>query len=253
MLHLKTKIGYTSLKIQYQEKQHREFPRLGGFCDQEQDGFSRMIEQDMDDDTLAGEEDSLVNPIAKRDAKIVCLEKKLSDFNAIKEKLRHKDEELMLVKKNSRLATIKLGHVKKVTEQRMLECMPDPKFKDDYSHHLASIYATCEDPDDYTFNQESDAVEVCDENSLLKNLEENCDMTIEKNKDAITFLKNKVIENVKIQVKRSRRKRDSSTGSITSTTSNGSKRKSRSDHNVTEPKSSKLAVDLKASSLPKPV
>ena len=31
MQHLKIKIGYTSLKLQYQEQQSREFPKLGGF------------------------------------------------------------------------------------------------------------------------------------------------------------------------------------------------------------------------------
>ena len=110
------------------------------------------------------------------------------------------------------------------------------------------------DPENYTFNDETDAVEVTEENALLKGLEENCDMSLDKNNDAIIFLKNKVLENVMVHVKRSRSRRDSSAGSIASSSrSDSSKRKARSDHNKTDSKSSKLATDLKASSLPKPV
>ena len=58
----------------------------------------------------------------------------------------------MLAQKNSRLARNELAHVKKVTEQRKVECLPDPHFKEDYSHHLANIYANCEDLDVYSIN-----------------------------------------------------------------------------------------------------
>ena len=51
MQHLKTKIGYTSLKIQFQEMQQREYPKLGGFG-QEQDGFSRIVEHDTTEQDL---------------------------------------------------------------------------------------------------------------------------------------------------------------------------------------------------------
>ena len=252
MQHLKAKIGYTSLKMQYQEKQHKDYPRLGGFGEQELDGFSRMVEHHDIDLENDGDDDTLVNPIEKRDAKIALLEKNLSDFNQVKEKLRHKEEELMLAQKNSRLTRNKLVHVKKVTEQRMLECLPDPKFKDDYSHHLANIYATCEDPENFTFNDETDALEVGDEDSLLKDLIENCDMSTKENKDAIMFLKNKVLENVKERVKKTRRRRDSSVGSIASNTSTNSKRKSDTGHKKTDSKISRLSADSKASAIPKP-
>ena len=137
-------------------------------------------------------------------------------------------------------------HVKKVTEQRMLECLPDPKFKDDYSLHLASIYATCEDPDNYNINEDTDQAEPTDENALLKDLKDN--MSVEGNKTAIEFLRNKVLENVKERVLKTRRRRDSSVGSITS---NSSKRKSGSDHEKTESKSSKLTEVPKPSAIPK--
>ena len=130
----------------------------------------------------------------------------------------------------------------------MLECLPDPKFKDDYSLHLASIYATCEDPDNYNINEDTDQAEPTDENALLKDLRDNCDMSVEGNKTAIDFLRNKVLENVKERVLKTRRRRDSSVGSITS---NSSKRKSGSDHEKTESKSSKLTEVPKPSAIPK--
>ena len=83
----------------------------------------------------------------------------------------------------------------------MLECLPDPRFKDDYSHHLANIYATCEDPDDYTINTETDSIDHSDVDALLKDLRDNCDMSKDENKESIIFLRNEVLENVKERVK----------------------------------------------------
>ena len=256
MHHIKTKIGYTSLKIQHQERQQKEYPKLGGFG-QEQDAFSGMVETEREAGDFDTEEDSLANPIEKRDAKIASLEKRLSDFNLVQQQLKHKEQELLLAQKNSRVARNKLVHVKKVAEQRMLECIPDPKFKDDYSHHLASIWATCEDADNYTINAETDILEPSDEDALLKDLRKNCDMSVEENKDAIKYLRNKVLENVKERVKKTNRRRDSSASSITSLsslTSIRSKRKHESELPQLEQKSSKLASDSKSSlPLPKPV
>ena len=235
MQHLRTKIGYTSLKIQYQEKQQKEYPKLGGFG-QEQDAFARIVESDgLDDDP----------EVESTSAKISLL----SEFNVVQQQLKHKEQELLLAQKNSRLARSKLNHVKKVTEQRMLECLPDPKFKDDYSLHLANIWATCEDPDNYTVNEDADTIEPSDEAALLKDLRENCDMSVEQNKEVINFLKNKVIENVKEKVKKSRRRRDSSVCSVSSITSNSSKRKSEFGCLKTDSKSSRLTDAPKASSI----
>ena len=110
--------------------------------------------------------------------------------------------------------------------------------------HLASIWATCEDPDNYTVDEDTDTIEPSDEDALLKDLRDNCDMSVEQNKEAINFLKNKVLENVKERVKKTRMRRDSSVSSITS---NSSKRKSEFDCVKTDPKSSRIT----ASSIPK--
>ena len=110
---------------------------------------------------------------------------------------------------------------------------------------MASIYATCEDPDNYNINEDTDQAEPTDEDALLKDLRDNCYMTVEGNKNAIDFLRNKVLENVKERVLKSRRRRDSSVGSVTR------KRKSGSDHQKTDSKSSKLTDVVKPSSIPK--
>ena len=82
-------------------------------------------------------------------------------------------------------------------------------------------------------------------------------MSVEENKDAVKYLRNKVLENVKERVKKTNRRRDSSASSITSLsslTSIRSKRKHESELPQLEQKSSKLASDSKSSlPLPKPV
>ena len=230
MQHLKTRIGYTSLKIQYQEKQQQEFPKLGGFG-QEENGFARMVEQDIPEQDLEPNDSA-----EAKDEKIASLEQKLSDFNVVQQKLRVKEEELKLAQKNSRLARNKLINVKKVAEQRMVERLSDPRFKDDYSHHFVNIYASCENPDDYNFNTETDSIEHGDAATLLKDLVENCGMSMKENKDTILFLRNKVIENVKECLKKNPRTKASSVSSIASST----KRKSQHQQ-VTVSKSSKVA------------
>jgi hypothetical protein len=93
------------------------------------------------------------------------------------------------------------------------------------------------------------------EDALLKDLRKNCDMSLEENKEAVNFLKNKVLENVKERVKKNiRLRRISSASSIASFASNRSKRKHESELNQMEPKSSKLSAESKSSlPLPKPV
>ena len=105
----------------------------------------------------------------------------------------------------------------------MVECLPDPWFKEDYSHHLAYICATCLDLDEYSINEETDTLERSDEDNLFKVLWDNCDKSIKENKDAVIHLKNKVLDNVKVHVKKGRTRRYNSVGSvscITSTCSN---------------------------------
>ena len=137
----------------------------------------------------------------------------------------------------------------KVTEQRMVECLPDPNFKNDVSTHLACIYATCVEPDDYTFDEETDIITPCDDDSFLKALKENCQNTKENN-EVISFMKNKILYKVKEGVRMSKNRRDSTASSISSMNSNNSKRKKETKTKPTANKNLKLAEDTK-SSLPK--
>ena len=78
-------------------------------------------------------------------------------------------------------------------------------------------------------------------------------MSIKEIKDAIIHLKNKVLENVKVHVKKCRTRRDSSVGSVSSITSTSSnKRKALLDQKESESKSIKIS-DTKVSALPKPI
>ena len=72
-----------------------------------------MVEQDITEQDGDLDDETLVNPIEKRESKIAFLEKKLSDFNLVQQKLKHKEQELMLAQMNSCLARNKLAHVKK--------------------------------------------------------------------------------------------------------------------------------------------
>ena len=134
----------------------------------------------------------------------------------------------------------------KVTEQRMVECLPDPNFKNDVSTHLACIYATCVEPDDYTFDEETDIITPCDDDSFLKALKENCQNTKENN-EVISFMKNKILYKVKEGVRMSKNRRDSTASSISSMNSNNSKRKKENKTKPTANKNLKLAEDTKSS------
>ena len=57
----------------------------------------------------------------------------------------------------------------------MLECLRELKFQDDYSLHLANIYATFEYPDNYSINEITYQAEPSDEDALLKDLRDNFD------------------------------------------------------------------------------
>ena len=70
MKHLKTKHGYTSLKMRYLEQQERSFPSLDG-TNNSFDGFGHMVEPDSEDGIRNAEADELNNKtekIARKDA-----------------------------------------------------------------------------------------------------------------------------------------------------------------------------------------
>ena len=258
MMHLKIKIGYTSLKTQYLEEQEMEFPKLGGFeC-----VINEMVDENDDDleetAVLADKCTKYSETIFSLEKQLMDLkntaekgEKQLSDNNLLKEQLTHKEAKLKLAENNSRKATRRVEHVMKITEQRMVDCIPDPNFKDDISTHLAAIYATCIEPEDYSFDVEADVITPRNDDSFLKTLKENCHSTKE-NEEVISIMKNKVLDKVKEGFMMSKSRRDSTASSISSYTSvnsntSTSKRKKDNKTKPTASKNPKLAEDNKSS------
>merc|ERR1712055_907398 len=83
MMHLKIKIGYTSLKTQYLEEQEIEFPKLGGFeCE-----INEMVDENDDDiDGAAAREQYLADKCTKYSETIFSLEKQLMNLKNTAEK-----------------------------------------------------------------------------------------------------------------------------------------------------------------------
>ena len=115
-------MGYESLKSQYL----RQFPSLN---------------VEMDEQIDAGDEEDLLpsNPIERRDAKIAELEKNVADMNELKENVLKMKAELKLAVKTANIANAKVDFARKVTEERLKECLPVPSFQDDYSKVLVTL------------------------------------------------------------------------------------------------------------------
>ena len=165
--------------------------------------------------------------------------------------MKHNEAKLKLAENNSCKARNKVEHVMKVTEQRMVDCLPDPNFKNDISTHLACIYATCIEPEDYSFDVEADVITPRNDDSFLKTLKENCHSTKE-NEEVISIMKNKVLDKVKEGFMMSKSRRDSTASSISSYTSvnsntSTSKRKKENKTKPTASKNPKLTEENKSS------
>jgi hypothetical protein len=157
---LRRSVGYESLKSQYL----RQFPSLN-------------VERSssMDEQIDAGDEEELLpsNPIERRDAKIAELEKNVADMNELKENVLKMKAELKLAVKTANIVNAKVDFARKVTEERLKECLPVPSFEDDHSKVLVTLMSALIDEDSFEMDPETDSLKP--KENLLKEIEDSLD------------------------------------------------------------------------------
>ena len=221
MKYLREKHGYTSLKMEYMEKQ---FPALGAKQDDNL-GFGHMVET----------EETTAEINTERDNEIENLRKQVSDMNVLKQKLVESEAKLKTEMNNTKTAQLKLKHVEKVASQRILESMPFPNFEED-SNHLTMLLATVQENDDFEYNAETDRIEPRSAAEFLKKIQENCQDNPET-AEKLGLIRNKVLEKLKRTVRRERRQ--SMSGSTCSRSSSRTRPRSEGEEMEAE-KSSKV-------------
>jgi hypothetical protein len=217
MADLKRTIGYESLKSQYL----RQFPSLGA------ENMSNMEEtQNGEDDD---EEDLLpTNPIERRDAKIVELEKNVAAMPALQENLLKMRAQLHLAVKTTNIAQNKLKFARKVTEERLKECLPVPSFVNEHSKVLITLMSTFMDEESFEIDPDTDSLKPRED--FLKDIEDSIGKDSEGQlvKERFEDVKNKLVERVKESVAKNR-ERKMSTSSIGSISSQAGKRKNSTE------------------------
>ena len=116
MADLHRTVGYESLKSQYL----RQFPSLQARAE----NMNSMEEHfgDEDDEELLPS-----NPIERRDTKIAELEKNVAEMNVLQESVVKMKAELHIANKAANVARKKVKFARRVTEERLKECLPrDP-------------------------------------------------------------------------------------------------------------------------------
>ena len=121
------------------------------------------------------------------------------------------------------VALKKLEHVEKVASQRIVESMPFSNFEED-CNHLAMLFATVLDKDDFIYNSESDNVEPKSADDFLRRVKDNCG-EIADSDAKLMAIKNKVLDKMKRTLKRERRL--STSGSVHSVDSVNSRSSSK--------------------------
>ena len=192
----------------------------------------------------------IINPIEEKNKQISQLkapleenETKVHDMSAIKESLVKTRQELMIAKKASNLAKSKIDFARKVTEQRMSNCLSDPS--PDVEDEIVSLYSTLVDEDSFmleneTLHPEEDFLKEV-ENKLLER------GNIPDERSRLNQVRNKILDKVKNkkmsrQASRERRESMSSVGSAS---------KKRTSGCGTGGDSSRLKNDSSVSCLPK--
>ena len=235
---IKLKHGYRSLKTMYYEK----YPNLGGAgsC-----GISENENSNGDEEDIVP-----INPIEEKDGQIADLkkaleecQKELTDINVIKDTLVKTRNELKFSKKYTAVSKRKIDFARKITEQRMSDCLLVPS-----SHRedeLINLYYTLADED--SFKLEDD--EIVPDGDFLKDVEEQLvergDCPVERNR--LDQVRNKILDKLKSK-KQGRGRRDS----ISSISSIGSLKRSGEDQlggdsvRVRAESSSQLPIPFKA-------
>ena len=182
MMELKKKTGYESLKSQYL----KQFPSLNS------DPFGNM------DDTSKEEEDpdSLIptNPVEARDAKICELENKVAKMSESLDAYAKIKANFQNTVKTTVTARNKLKHIKKVTEDRLKECLQKPNFEE-HSKVLVSLLYAVIDEESFDIDPASETLKL--KSNFLKDTEESIEAI---NDDLGSIVQKERLENIKSQI-----------------------------------------------------
>ena len=218
---MKRKIGYVSLKSQYL----RQFTSL--HAENSSIMEQRLPGEDEEEDILPS------NPIERIDAKIAELADSVVDMNILKENVVKLKAELKLAVKTANIANAKVTFARKVTEERLKECLPVPSFEDEHSKVLETLMSSLLDEDSIENVPETEALKPRED--FLKDIEDSFEMHREDNviKERLKDVKNKLLDKVKSASVRNRRM------SISSTTSSLDRKRKGSTELPNEPVRSK--------------
>ena len=182
MMELKKKTGYESLKSQYL----KQYPSLNS------DPIGNM------DDTSKEEEDpdSLfpTNPVEARDAKICELENKVAKMSESLDAYAKIKANFQNTVKTTVTARNKLKHIKKVTEDRLKECLQKPNFEE-HSKVLVSLLYAVIDEESFDIDPASETLRL--KSNFLKDTEESIEAI---NDDLGSIVQKERLENIKSQI-----------------------------------------------------
>ena len=132
-----------------------------------------------------------------------------------------------------------VNFARKVTEERLKECLPVPSFEDEHSKVLVTLMSALMDEENYEIDPETDTLKTKDD--FLKDIEDSFGLHSEGQviKERIDDVKNKLLERIKETTVKNKERRMSIsiTGSV-----------ERKRRNSTEPPNEKHAVRTKMSS-----
>ena len=208
-------------------------------------GGNNFTNERLLDEEEVGEDVVPCNPIERKNAKIAELQKDVAEIPALKESLVKVKAELKAAKTNDAENKKKINFARRVTEERLKECLPIPNFEADHSKVLITLMSTLVDEENFEMDPNTETFQPKDD--FLREVEESIDRSSDEQvvKQRLELVKNKLVERFKESKSKGRERRNS----ICSTSSQDSnKRKAPTElHNNKEAVRSKLA-----SFLPKP-
>ena len=232
---VKIKHGYRSLKAKYFE----QFPSLGGAgtC-----GLDMVERDETADDNIVP-----VNPIEEKDSEIAELKNALeklkeeaNDSRTVKENLTKNRNELRIANRTALLSTSKIDFARKVTEQRMSNCISDSCLEGEVEDELVALYATLADEDNFEMDEDNI---LSAKKDFLIDLKNKIVERGEKPEEKLLLesVKYKILEKVKSNMSARKSRRDS-VGSNHGRDSSSSLKRSSSDHSEGDRSRSKTEI-----------
>jgi len=158
MTMLKRQVGYESLKSLYVQQ----------FLSLQEEKVSSIEDKDDADE----DEDELLpsNPIERKDAKIAELEKTADQVASLQESVLKMRAENNIAIKAASVFKNKIKFARKVTEERLKECLPVPGFENEHSGVLITLMSTLVDEDSFELDPATNTLNP--KTDFLKNIKD---------------------------------------------------------------------------------